>query len=52
MKEIMIKRYHMLWALIISFGMLVISSLFSWDENPIMGLDKVCADIMIVYVRF
>ena len=31
-----------------SIALLQISNLFQWDNNPIMGMDKVCADILII----
>lgn len=37
-------------AVAISLLLLGISSLFSWDNNPIMGFDKMCADIVIIAV--
>lgn len=39
-----------IWAIVISLLLLGISSLFSWDDNPVMGLDKMCADSIIVLV--
>lgn len=49
MKEKILKKYNMIFALLISFAMLFISSIFSWDENPVMGIDKACADILIIF---
>lgn len=34
--------------IILSIALLQISNLFQWDNNPIMGIDKVCADILII----
>ena len=47
MKNIM-KKYTVTSSVVISFGLLLISSLFSWDDNPVMGFDKLCADASIV----
>ena len=41
-------KYTVICSIIISFVLLGISSLFSWDSNPVMGVDKLCADIIIV----
>lgn len=43
-----IQRYIVLFCIAISLMLLWISSLFSWDDNPIMGLDKLCADACII----
>lgn len=48
LKEKILKKYSILIAIAISFAFLLIGSLFSWDDNPIMGLDKACADSIIV----
>lgn len=42
------EKYTVLFFIGISFILLSISSLFSWDENPVMGFDKLCADACIV----
>lgn len=34
--------------ILFSIALLQISNLFQWDSNPIMGLDKICADILII----
>ena len=41
------KKYTVLFALAVSLVMLLIGTLFSWDEKPVMGLDKLCADVLI-----
>lgn len=42
---------HMeLLALLVSFFLTVVSSLFSWDSNPIMGLDKMSSDLLIILI--
>lgn len=41
------KKYTVLFTIIVSLVMLLIGTLFSWDENPVMGLDKLCADVLI-----
>lgn len=51
-KEETLKKYSILIAIAISFVLLLIGSLFSWDDNPVMGLDKACADIAIVLICF
>lgn len=45
-----LEKYMEVIAIVVSLGCLGISSLFSWDTNPVMGLDKLCADILIVAV--
>lgn len=47
MKKIM-NKYVVIFGIVISFVLLSISSLFSWDDNPVMGFDKLCADACIV----
>ena len=44
------ERYTEVAAILVSALLLGISSLFSWDSNSIMGLDKLCADMLIVLV--
>lgn len=44
------KKYTEVTMIIISIVLLQISNLFRWDSNPIMGVDKICADILIVLV--
>lgn len=46
MKKI-IEKHLVIFCILVSFGLLEISSLFSWDSNPVMGYDKLCADITI-----
>ena len=41
-------KYVVIFSIVISFVLLSISSLFSWDDNPVMGFDKLCADSCIV----
>ena len=41
-------KYVVIYSIVISFVLLSISSLFSWDDNPVMGFDKLCADSCIV----
>lgn len=41
------KNHIILFSIIISLITLIISSLFSWDNNPILGFDKLVADILI-----
>ena len=43
-----IKKYTEVSMILFSIALLQISNLFQWDNNPIMGLDKVCADILII----
>ena len=43
-----IKKYTKVSMIILSIALLQISNLFQWDNNPIMGMDKVCADILII----
>ena len=43
-----IKKYTEVSMIILSIALLQISNLFQWDNNPIMGMDKVCADILII----
>lgn len=43
-----VNRHIILCSIGISFLFLSVSSLFSWDGNPVMGLDKLCADAIIV----
>ena len=43
-----IKKYTEVSMVILSIALLQISNLFQWDNNPIMGMDKVCADILII----
>lgn len=35
-------------SIIVSLLLLGVSSLFSWDSNPVMGMDKLCADSIII----
>lgn len=41
-------KYVVIFSIGISFLLLSISSLFAWDDNPVMGWDKLCADVCIV----
>lgn len=43
-----VNRYIVLFCIAISLMLLWISSLFSWDDNPIMGIDKLCADACVI----
>lgn len=43
-----VNKYVVFTSIGISFLLLSISSLFSWDDNPVMGFDKLCADTCIV----
>lgn len=43
-----INKYVVIFSIVISFALLSISSFFSWDDNPVMGFDKLCADVCIV----
>lgn len=43
-----IKKHLEISMIIFSFLLLQISSFFSWDDNPIMGFDKMCVDLIIV----
>lgn len=43
-----IKRHMEMVLVVISLGFLCISSIFSWDDNPVMGFDKMCADAIII----
>ena len=36
-----------IWAIVISLLLLGMSSLFSWDDNPITGWDKLVGDVCI-----
>lgn len=47
MKQWMIKHMEIV-AIVVSLCCLGLSSLFSWDNNPVMGLDKLSADLLIV----
>ena len=51
MKKIL-KRYIELTMILFSFLLLQISSLFQWDTNPIMGIDKLCADLVVILLSF
>lgn len=42
------KKHIELTMVIFSFLLLQLSSLFQWDSNPIMGLDKLCADTLVI----
>ena len=42
------KKHMEIIAVVVSLLCLIISSLFSWDTNSVMGLDKLCADTLIV----
>lgn len=44
------KKYMVILAISVSLLLLVISSLFSWDSNPVMGFDKMCADVLIIMI--
>ena len=44
----LMKKYTEVSMILFSMLLLQISNLFQWDSNPIMGIDKVCADIIIV----
>ena len=44
------EKYTEWMAILVSLMLLGISSLFSWDSNPIMGFDKLCADLIISLV--
>lgn len=41
------EKYTEWMAILVSLMLLGISSLFSWDSNPIMGFDKLCADTVL-----
>lgn len=43
-------RYMEVLSVVVSLGFLGLSSLFSWDDSPVMGLDKICADTLIVAI--
>lgn len=43
-----IKKYTEVSMIFFSISLLQISNLFQLDSNPIMGLDKICADILII----
>lgn len=45
-----IKKHFEIACVLISLGLLGISSLFSWDGNPVMGFDKMSADIIICLI--
>lgn len=42
------KKYTEITMIIVSIVLLQISSFFQWDSNPIMGMDKIFADILII----
>ena len=42
------KKYAEITMIIFSLILLQISNLFQWDSNPVMGLDKIFADILII----
>lgn len=42
------KKYIEVSMILLSIVLLQISNLFQWDSNPIMGVDKICADISII----
>ena len=44
----LMKKYTEVSMILFSLLLLQISNLFQWDSNPIMGIDKACADIIIV----
>ena len=44
----LMKKYTEVSMILFSMLLLQISNLFQWDSNPIMGIDKACADIIIV----
>ena len=45
-----IKKHAEVTMILISILLLQISNLFQWDSNPIMGGDKICADILIILI--
>lgn len=45
-----IKKHAEISMIIISLILLQISNFFQWDTNPIMGFDKILADILIVSI--
>lgn len=47
MKRVMKKNMEATMILF-SIVLLQLSNLFQWDSNPIMGIDKICADILII----
>lgn len=49
LKEALNQKFEIV-AIVVSLLLLGISSCFSWDSNPIMGLDKLCADCIIVII--
>lgn len=42
------KKYAEVIMIVFSLVLLQISSLFQWDANPVMGIDKMIADIVII----
>ena len=42
------KKYAEITMIIFSIVLLQVSNLFQWDSNPIMGIDKLCADSIII----
>lgn len=44
------KKYMEVTMIIISIMLLQISSFFQWDSNPVMGIDKVLVDMIIIAV--
>lgn len=47
-----IKKYVEVSMILFSIALLQISNLFQWDSNPIMGVDKACADIIIIVLCY